>query len=161
MLSSVPATSFWSGTLAPSRATAKGTPRPSISVDRLTPTLPRSVGFFPVFFPTQRRLGHRPVHALPFPIDAFQVIVLGQSELPEFLVHTPLHPLLKVCMDRAARAELPRHRLPLAACGQDVQDATHDVPPGQSRTAAFTTGIVNGDHEIDPFPQSLGDLVKP
>src|SRR6476620_805647 len=104
MLSSVASTSFWSGTLAPSTATASGTPRPSISVERLTPSLPRSVGFFPVFFPTQRRLGHRSVHALPFPIDAFQLIVLGQSELPKFLEYTQLYPLLKVGMDRAAGA---------------------------------------------------------
>jgi len=161
MLSSVSPTSFWSGTLAPATATARGTPRPSISVERLTPSLPRSVGFFPVFFPTQRRLGHRPVHALPFPIDAFQLVVLGQSELPELLEHAQPNPLLKIRVDRAAGAELLRHRLPLAACGQDVQDATHDVLHGQSWAATFTTAIVNWDHEVDPFPQSLGDLVKP
>jgi hypothetical protein len=114
-----------------------------------------------VFFPTQRRLGHRPVHALPFPIDAFQLIVFGQSELPEFLEYAQPHPLLKVLVDRAAGAELLGHRLPLAACGQDVQDAAHDVPHRQPWTTSFTTAIVNWDHEINPFPQRLGDLVKP
>ena len=97
---------LWSCTLAPSTATASGTPRPSISTDRLTPSLPRSVGFFPVFFPTQRRLGHRPVHALPFPVDPFQVVVLVQGESPQFLEHAQLNPLLKVGVNRAARAEL-------------------------------------------------------
>ena len=120
MASSVAATSFWSGTLAPSTATASGTPRPSISVERLTPSLPRSVGFFPVFFPTQRRLGHRPVHALPFPVDAFQLVVFGQSELPEFLEHAQLAPTLESrresrCRSRTAWASpstgslWPRH----------------------------------------------------
>ncbi len=42
-----------------------------VKTDRLTPSLPRSVGFLPVFFPAQWRLGHRPVHALPFPLDPF------------------------------------------------------------------------------------------
>ena len=40
-----------------------GTPRRSERIDRLTPSLPRSVGFLPVFFPAQRRLGHRAVDA--------------------------------------------------------------------------------------------------
>ena len=40
----------WTG-IASSVARASGTPRPSISVERLTPTLPRSVGFSRFFPP--------------------------------------------------------------------------------------------------------------
>jgi hypothetical protein len=36
--------------LAPSITAASGTPRPSVSTERLTPRLPRSVGLGPVFF---------------------------------------------------------------------------------------------------------------
>src|SRR3954469_14790665 len=102
MASSVWATRFWSGTLAPSMAAPNGTPRPSISVERLTPSLPRSVGFLPVFFPAQRRFGHRPVHTLPLPVDSFQVVVFNQGELPQLLEHTSFHPRLKIGVNRAA-----------------------------------------------------------
>ena len=44
MASSVEAASFWSGTLPPFTATANGAPRPSISVERLTPSLLRAFG---------------------------------------------------------------------------------------------------------------------
>ena len=56
--------------VAPATANPMGMPRASVSTDRFTPSLPRSVGFFPVFFPTQRRLRLRPSklcqrHAMP------------------------------------------------------------------------------------------------
>jgi len=44
---------------------------------------PRSVGFLPVFFPTQRRLGHRSVHALPIPLDALEFVVFKECSLPQ------------------------------------------------------------------------------
>src|SRR5882672_11987905 len=101
-------------------AIPSGTPRPSVSTERLTPSLPRSVGFFPVFFPTQRRLGHRPVQTLPLPLDALQAVVLRQCLAPQFFEHATVHPLLKVRMNRAAGAELGRHGLPLATGPQHV-----------------------------------------
>src|SRR6185437_2906625 len=152
MASSVSATSFWSGTLAPLTATPSGTPRPSTSVERLTPSLPRSVGFFPVFFPTQRRFGYRPVQALPLPADPFQIVVFAQGEFPQLLERAPFHTLLEIGVNRAAGAELLGHRLPLAARGQHIQDAAHDVSHRQSRASALATALVNGKHQIDPFP---------
>ena len=128
------------------------------SVERFTPNLPRSVGFFPVFFPAQRRFGHRPVHALPLPVDAFQLVVFGQGELPQLLEHAPFHPLLEIGVNRAAGAELLGHRLPLAAGGQHIQNAGHHVSHRQSRAAALATRLVNREHQIDPFPQSIGNL---
>src|SRR5271170_4543846 len=113
MPSSVGASSFWSCTLAPSTAAASGTPRPSTSTDRLTPNLPRSVGFFPVFFPTQRRFGHRAVPTLPFPVDARQLVVFVKREPPQFFEHAESAPLLKVSVNRAAGTELAGHRFPL------------------------------------------------
>ena len=73
MLESVSITSFWSCTLAPPTATPNGTPAASTRTDRLTPSLPRSVGFGPVFFPAQRRLGHAPsrlCHCQSMPINS-------------------------------------------------------------------------------------------
>src|SRR5277367_599147 len=112
MASKVSLTSFWSGTLAPSTAMPSGTPRPSISVERFTPNLPRSVGFFPVFFPAQRRFGHRAVHALPLPVDPFQLVVFDQGDFPQLLEHAPFHPLLEIGVNPAAGAELLEHRFP-------------------------------------------------
>src|SRR5580658_1169909 len=141
--SSVSATNFWSGTLAPSTATPSGTPRPSISVERLTPSLPRSVGFFPVFFPTQRRFGHRPVHTLPPPVDPFQIVVDEQGQSPQFLKHAQLDPLLKIVVDGAARAKLAGHRLPVAAGSQHIQNPACYLTHLQPRTTTFTTAFVN------------------
>lgn len=69
-LSKVASRSLMSCVFAPLTSTPNGTPQPSVSTDRFVPSLPRSVGFSPVFFPTPRRLGHRSVHALPIPLDA-------------------------------------------------------------------------------------------
>src|SRR2546421_12840772 len=82
-LSSVASTSFMSGRLAPSTARPSGTPRPSTSWLRLTPFLARSVGFLPVFFPPEGRLGHAPVHGQPGPVDALEVVVVQEPQLPE------------------------------------------------------------------------------
>src|SRR6187401_2923780 len=104
-----------------------GTPRPSICTERLTPILPRSVGFFPVFFPAQRRLVHRPIQALPFPVDALQLVVFFQRDTPQLLEYAQLNPLLKIGMDGAARTELARHRLPLATCYEHIENSVGNL----------------------------------
>ncbi len=63
-------------------------------------------------------------------------------------------------MDGAAGAKLLGHRLPLTARRQNVQDATDDIPHRQPWAAAFATRVVNGEHQIEPFPQGVGDLVN-
>jgi hypothetical protein len=59
MASSVSRISLWSLRLAPSMVAPRGTPRPSVSTERFTPRLPRSVGLGPVFPPAQRRLARQ------------------------------------------------------------------------------------------------------
>ena len=81
ILSMVVRTSFMSFRLAPATAKPIGTPWPSVSRLRLTPSLPRSVGLGPVFFPAQRGFGHGPVHAQPVPVDPFQLIELHETRL--------------------------------------------------------------------------------
>src|SRR5665213_857277 len=91
--------------LAPSTANPTGTPPPSVNSERLTPSLPRSVGFGPHFFSAQGRLGHRPVHAQPGPVDPFQGVVFHQSGLPQFQKHAGPDPLLKAIMSRGRGAQ--------------------------------------------------------
>src|SRR5512147_2344080 len=105
MLSMVSRISLWSLRLAPSTATPIGTPAASVRTLRLTPSLPRSVGFLPVFFPPERGLGHGPVHRLPPPSDPLQPVVLGQAELPEPGEHPGLGPLLEPAVGRGVGAD--------------------------------------------------------
>src|SRR5262245_48328565 len=115
MLSKVSRTNFMSLRLAPSTASPTGTPAASTSRLRLTPFLPRSVGFLPVFFPPEGRLGHAPVHRQPGPVDPLEEVVLQQAGLPEFQEDAGLDPLLEAVVGRGAGAELggvqrlPRH----------------------------------------------------
>src|SRR3990170_8898399 len=82
-----------------------GTPRQSVTTDRLTPSLPRSVGFLPVFFPAQRRLGHGSVQCLPTPSDPASHVIRLQTCFPEAMKYPALAPFLEVPMHRAGRAE--------------------------------------------------------
>src|SRR5215467_16082453 len=95
MLSIVARSSFISWRLAPSIAKPIGTPCPSVSRERLTPLLPRSVGLGPVFSPPKRRFGHRPIHTQEAPIDALQLVKRFEAGLPELLEHTGLDPFTK------------------------------------------------------------------
>src|SRR5436309_9909536 len=97
--------SLWSLRLAPSITTLSGMPLPSVSTERLTPRLPRSVGLRPVFFPTQRRLSHRPVESQPSPVDAAERVVGQQAVAPECLEHPGLYPFLETPMSRGRRAD--------------------------------------------------------
>src|SRR5438270_4883827 len=100
MLSSVARVSFMSLRLAPSTASPTGMPSASTSRLRLAPFLARSVGFLPVFFPPEGRLGHAPVHAQPGPVQAPQVVVGQQAGLPHGLEDAGLDPLLEAVMGR-------------------------------------------------------------
>src|SRR5688572_9181947 len=83
MLSKVSSTNRMSCVLAPLTTTPNGMPSPSVSNERFVPDLPRSVGFGPVFFPTERSLRHGSVDALPVPLDAFEFVVFLQGHPPD------------------------------------------------------------------------------
>src|SRR5438128_389271 len=111
MLSMVGRSNFISWRLAPSIVRPMGTPCPSVSMLRLTPLLPRSVGLGPVFFPTQ-----------PLPVNPTQFIELLNSGLPELEKDSRFDPLLKAIMGRRMRTQLGLiQRLPLAASPQHVE----------------------------------------
>src|SRR5918992_4369768 len=115
--------SLWSLRLAPPITAPRGTPRPSVSSERLTPRLPRSVGFGPGFPPAQRRLADRPIQCQPRPIDAGERVVGQQPVAPERLEHPGGDPLLEAPVRRGGRAD-PRllQRIPLAPCAQHEEN---------------------------------------
>jgi hypothetical protein len=120
----------------------------------LTPFLARSVGFFPVFFPPEGRLGHAPVHAQPGPIDPFVIIVGRQARLPHVPEDASLDPFLEAIVSRGPRTELGGiQRLPLAAGTQDIQDGLHADPVVLARATAAERMSVH------PFRQQLRDLL--
>src|ERR1700730_10432285 len=126
MLSNVSSASFMSGRLAPSTARPTGMPWLSTSRLRLAPFLARSVGFLPVFFPPEGRLGHAPVQRQPLPIDALHTVVLQQPGLPHLPEDAGLNPLLKAVMSRGPRTEDGRiESLPGAARAQHIEDGIH------------------------------------
>src|SRR5262245_48713439 len=89
-----------SGRLAPAATTPTGTPWPSVNRLRLTPLLARSVGLGPVFFPPERCLRHRPIHAEPPPVDPLQLLKLFHSRLPQLQKYPRCHPGLEPVMRR-------------------------------------------------------------
>src|SRR5215210_6658589 len=119
MASRVGRISLWSLRLAPSIAAPRGTPRPSVSSERFTPRLPRSVGLGPVFPPAERGLAHRPVQRQPRPIDAAKGVVGQQPLAPERREHPSAGPFLEPPVRRGGRADarLPE-RVPLAPRAQ-------------------------------------------
>src|SRR5262245_8022407 len=79
--------------LAPSIVTPIGLPCPSVSRLRFAPSLPRSVGFRPVFFPPKRGVGHHSIHTQPRPVAALQFVELFDARPPELEKDTRLNPL--------------------------------------------------------------------
>jgi hypothetical protein len=146
--------------LAPSTASPTGMPSASTSRLRLAPRLARSVGFFPVFFPPEGRLGHAPVHRHPGPVQALQVVVGHQAGLPHVLEEAGFDPLLEAVMGGRSRAELGGvEGLPLAAGAEDEEDGVHaDAVGGAGPAAAEAVGVlVLGDQFGDGLPEVVGD----
>src|SRR5205807_6985359 len=123
ILSRVSAANLLSGRLAPPTANPSGMPSASTSRLRLTPFLARSVGFLPVFFPPERRLGHAPVHAQPGPVDPLPVVVGHQAFLPHLLEDARRDPLLEAIMGGGTRTKAGGvQRRPLTAAAQHEED---------------------------------------
>jgi hypothetical protein len=63
-------------------------------------------GIGPRFSPTQRRLGHGPIHRQPVPLDPLQFVKALDSSSPELEEHACFHPGLEAVMGRGMRAQL-------------------------------------------------------
>src|SRR5947209_7072582 len=126
MLSRVASTIFMSLRLAPSTATPTGIPLASTSKLRLTPFLPRSVGFLPVFFPPEGCFAHAPIHTQPRPVDTFPVVVGHQAGLPHGQKDALLYPALEAVMGCGTGAKAGGiQRFPLAAGAEHEEDGFH------------------------------------
>ena len=126
----------------------------------MTPFLARSVGFFPVFFPPERRLGHAAIETQPGPVDSFPIVVGHQAVFPQRLEDALLNPKLQAVMGSGARAEAGGvQRLPLATRAQDVENGLHTDPVRGGRlTAAEGMGVdALGDQRGNGLPQIIGD----
>jgi hypothetical protein len=135
-------------------------PLPSTSRLRLAPSLARSVGFFPVFFPPQGCLGHAPVHAQPLPVDALQAVVVQQPQAPHVEEDAVADPELEAVVGGGPGAELGGVQgLPLAAGAQDVEDGVQtDAVLSRGSAAAEAVGIDTlGDTDVKLLPQVVGD----
>jgi hypothetical protein len=137
-----------------------GMPWPSTSRLRLTPRLARSVGFFPVFFPPEGRLGHAPVQAQPGPVDLLQVVVFVQAGAPHLQEDAGLDPLLEAVMGRGAGAEAGGvEGLPRAAGAQVEEDGIHTNPIRGAWLAAAEGVCVHvfWEEPFDFLPEVIGD----
>src|SRR5881275_27359 len=144
MLVRVSTNSLKSFLFAPATNKPTGTPLDSTSNERLVPCLLRSVGLGPVFFPRQGRLGHRPLHREPSPVDPVESVVLGQPGLPEAQKETVLDPGLKAVVCRRAGANAGgRQGVPLAAGSQHEKDAVRTLAIRHARpSAAKAVGVL-------------------
>lgn len=127
----------------------------------MTPILARSVGFLPVFFPPERRLGHAAVHAQPGPVDAFPVVVGQQAHLPHLLEDTRRDPLLEAIVGGGTRAKAGGvEGLPLAAGAQHEENGVHaHAVRGTRPTPAEAMRVfVFGKEQGDALPQVVWDM---
>src|SRR3954470_17767133 len=130
-----------------------GTPRASVTTERLVPSLPRSVGLGPVFFPTQRSLGHRSVGRQPLPVDPDQPVIAQQSLPPELVEHPGLDPFGEAPVGRGLRADPGGAQgAPLAAGAQDEEDRVH-------RGAIRDTWVVAAQRMARPGRQQHNHLL--
>ena len=141
--------------LAPLIATPIGTPRASVSTERLVPSLPRSVGFLPVFSPTQRRLTHRSVNALPIPLNGFELVIFKQACLPQLAKNTSFGPLLKVAMERATGTKFTRDSFPLATRSQNIKNTAGNSTEVHTRTTTFGIHLVFRKKFLHLTPESV------
>src|SRR6516165_5816836 len=101
MASIVSRSSRWSFTLAAAITAPSGPPSASTSTLSLVPFFPRSVGFFPTFFPPEPGFPQPPVRGLPLPVHGRQVVALPDQCLPDTSHDPAVAPALEPVMDRA------------------------------------------------------------
>src|SRR5947208_5341056 len=99
---------FWSFTLAAAITAPRGPPSASTSTLSLVPFFPRSVGFFPTFFPPEPGFAQPAVRALPLPVHGPEVVALGRQLGPDALHDAAGAPALEPVMGGALGAEPAR-----------------------------------------------------
>src|SRR4051812_5188299 len=156
MASIVSRNSRWSFTLAGAITTPRGPPSASTSTLSLVPFFPRSVGFFPTFFPPEAGLAQTPVRRLPLPVHGPQLVALLDQLGPDTLHDATGAPALEPVVDGALGTELTRQLLPLAAGTQAEDDAVERPSPvGVVAAGAFARPEILEDGQ-DPLPEGVG-----
>src|SRR5947209_7315995 len=147
-----------SRTLAPAITTPSGPPWPSTTIDFLVPSLPRSVGFLPVFFPPEPGLAQPSIRALPLPIHRTQLVALRDEGRPDPFHDTAGAPALEPIVDRALGAELAGELLPLAAGAHPEDDPVEGGTPVGGPPAGRLLGPEFPEDGEDLLPQGVRDL---
>lgn len=154
MESMVASRSLQSCRFAPSSTAAKGPPSASTNMLFFVPDFPRSVGFGPVFSPTETGFVGAAVGGLPLPIKTTKLITFGRQFLPDALEETTPHPDLKPVMNAAVVAEFQGKMIPLATGThtenhgfKDTAKINRPLAPNGSRRAKLL------EHRTDTLPQ--------
>src|SRR5262249_12087224 len=135
-----------------------GAPRRSLTRWRLVPSLPRLVGSGPVSGPPRGGRHRRAIGRLPVPPDPVLRVVAPELVGPKPLPDPLRHPLLEALVAGRARAEARRHRLPLDAGPQDVEDPVEDLPKRDDRPTGRPRGLLRREQGLARRPQVVGDL---
>src|SRR5262249_22076214 len=158
MASMVCSNSRWALTLAAATTAPRGPPSRSTRRLCLVPALPRSVGFFPTFFPPEPGLAQPPIGALPVPVDAAQFGAALQQQGPDAGEHAAAAPALEPAVDGTVVAELLGQVVPLAAAAQAEEDAVQDASP-VGAGAASPLGRGGGQPgRLGLLPQGSGEF---
>jgi len=115
-------------------------------------------GVWPGVFSAQRRFGHRPVHAQPGPIYAFQFIELLHTRLPQLEKHPRRDPFLVTVVGGRTGAQLGFvEGFPLAASAQHVEDRIRTLPVGGAGPASSKAVRihVNRQQRLQDGPQGV------
>src|SRR3954467_5988212 len=144
--------SFCSTTFAPAIATPNGPPSPSVSRLFLVPSLPRSVGFLPVFFPPEPGLAQHRVGTLPLPLHPAEFVALGDQHGPDLLHDAAFDPALEPVVDRALGAEPFGQLVPLAAAPHPEEDRVEHLPPVGDPPPGGLPGPELLEDRLDPLP---------
>jgi len=158
--------SFTSCRLAPATISESGAPRPSTSRLRLVPFFPPVGRVVPHRLLRQRSFALRAVQALPFPCDAFHLVVLRQPGAPQAHEEPFLLPPLEVVMNGAGAAETLGQSLPLAAGAEHIHDGGKNIarrhrfasaarPPAEP-ALALGARIASRQQRLDPRPKPVG-----
>ena len=151
--------SLLSWTFAPERTTPRGTPFWSTTLCRFVPNFPRSVGFFPIFFPLYRCRNCLTVQNLPPPCNSLQIVILPQAVNPHLAKDSLRRPLLKISMSRRACIVLTGQHLPLTARSQDIQDPVQDLSRLRRRPPLSGLSLLRpGNVAFYRLPKLIADI---
>jgi len=126
---------------------------------RLLPNFPRSVGFFPIFFPFLGGRDCMTVQNLPSPSDPFDIVIFAQAMCPHLSEHPFRSPLLEIPMRSATRVIFSGKHLPLTAGTQNIENPVQYFTWLCGRSSSWPLlRSWPGDKSPDLFPELISDV---